>query len=255
MKYVRVEKNGKIMWGVLENDNVRFLNRAPYLGLEYSGDRSSLSECKLLAPCEPSKILAIGKNYYDHAVEMADGIPKSPIVFMMPPTAVNDPEGDVEYPKTTKRMDYECELALIIGKTCKQVKKENAMDYVFAYTCLNDITARDLQKEDGQWTRAKSFDGFAPVGPILTDEVDPSDLAVETRVNGEVKQSSRTSKFMWKIPELIEFISDCMTLLPGDVITTGTPSGIGPMIPGDIVEVEVEGIGVLRNKIVARKEC
>lgn len=252
MKYIRAKKGQDIFWAVLSGENVKVLKNAPYFGVSYSGEVYALSDVMLLAPCEPSKIIAVGKNYYDHAVELGGDAPDHPIIFMKPLTAVNNPDGEIQYPDSSKRVDYECELAFVIKKEAYHVKREGALDYVFAYTCLNDVTARDIQRLDGQWTRAKSFNGFAPIGPWLTDEVDPSDLKVETRLNGEIKQSSRTSKFMWSIAELIEFITDCMTLYPGDVVTTGTPAGIGPMRPGDVVEVEVEGIGVLRNHVVQR---
>lgn len=250
MKYVRFERAGESAWGVLKGDTVRTLSRAPYAGVYYDGGLLPLSECRLLAPCEPTKIVCVGKNYYDHAMEMGEGVPECPILFLKAPNTINCHGGRVHAPAFVARLDYEGELALVIKKRAKDVKAENFSDYVLGYTCLNDITARDIQKSDGQWTRGKSMDGFAPVGPWVTDEVDGADLAIETRLNGKVVQSSRTSRFMTGIPELMEFITASMTLEPGDVITTGTPAGIGPMNPGDVVEVEIEGIGVLRSFIV-----
>nr|WP_279280009.1 fumarylacetoacetate hydrolase family protein [Pseudoflavonifractor sp. 524-17] len=204
----------------------------------------------MLAPCEPSKILCVGKNYYDHAVEMGEGVPDRPILFLKGPNTINHPEGQIHAPNFVQRLDYEGELAFVIKRRAKEIQPEKFMDYILGYTCLNDVTARDVQKSDGQWSRGKGMDGFAPVGPIVTDEVDGGDLAIQTRLNGTVVQSSRTSRFMHKIPQLLAFITQSITLEPGDLVTTGTPSGIGPMAPGDTVEVEIEGIGILRNYIV-----
>jgi len=252
MKYIRFETENGASWGILDGDTVKALSKAPYLGGEPTGETYAYASVKLLAPCEPTKIVCVGKNYFDHIMEFGEKaeVPKNPILFLKPTTALNDPDGAVVYPSQSQRVDHEAELAFVIKKTAKNVKAEDAFDYIFAYTCLNDVTARDIQYGDGQWTRGKSFDGFAPVGPVLTDEVDPSDLKVECRVNGEVRQSGRTSQFMWKIPTLMEFITASMTLLPGDIVTTGTPSGISGMNRGDVCEVEVEGIGILRNTIV-----
>lgn len=250
MKFVRVSYADKDCWGVLEGDTVCKLSKAPFDEICYDGAELPLSECKLLAPCQPSKIILVGKNYYDHAVEMNEGIPEYPILFMKGPNAVNDPEGEIHAPDFVTRLDYEGELAIVIGKRAKNVNPENAYDYIFGFTCLNDVTARDIQKADGQWTRGKAMDGFAPIGPWITDETDGADLKIETRLNGTVVQSSRTSLFMTKIPEMLAFITASMTLEPGDVVSTGTPAGIGPMKRGDVVEVEVESIGILRNHIV-----
>lgn len=250
MKYVRFERAGISAWGVLKGDTVRTINHAPYSGISYDGDLLPLSECHLLAPCEPTKIVCVGKNYYDHAVEMGEGVPENPILFLKAPNTVNHPEAVVHAPGFVKRLDYEGELAFVIKKRAKDVKAYDFSSYILGYTCLNDVTARDIQKLDGQWSRGKSMDGFAPIGPWVTDEVDPADLKLETRLNGKVVQSSRTSMFMTKVPELMEFITAAMTLEPGDVVTTGTPAGIGSMSLGDTIEVELEGIGILRNHIV-----
>lgn len=253
MRFVRVAHEGTPEWGVLEDGFVRLIDRAPYEKWCYAGYEIKEHKAKLLAPCEPTKIVCVGKNYYDHAVEMAEGIPETPILFLKPTTTINNPEGFIEYPASSNRVDYEGELAIVIGKKAKMVKAKDAMNYIFGYTCLNDVTARDIQKSDGQWTRGKGYDGFAPVGPCVVTDIDCGDLKIETKVNGVTCQSSRTSMFMWKIPALIEFISECMTLNPGDIISTGTPAGIGGMKIGDVVEVYIENIGVLRNTIVKRK--
>ena len=247
MKYVRIQRESGPCWGVVDGETVLTLAGAPYDGVSYDGGRLPLAECQLLAPCEPTKIVCVGKNYYDHAVEMNEGIPEQPILFLKGPNAVNHPEGKISAPAFVKRVDYEGELAFVIKKRAKDVPAAEAGAYILGYTCLNDVTAREVQKGDGQWTRGKSMDGFAPIGPWVTDEVNGDDLAIETRLNGRVVQISRTSLFMTKLPQLLEFITQSMTLEPGDVVTTGTPAGIGPMCAGDTVEVEIEGIGILRN--------
>ncbi len=249
MKYVRVLKDGCSVWGTLEDGRIRALLKPPFEGIEYTGQVFDLSQCKLLAPCQPSKIVCVGKNYYDHAVEMQEGIPEKPIIFIKPSTCLNDPDGDIIYPNVSKRVDYEGELAFVIKKTAKKVNRQDAAAYILGYTCLNDVTARDIQKSEGQWTRGKGFDTFAPIGPWIEDSVDAADLQLETRLNGKTVQQSHTGLFMWKIPEILEFITECMTLLPGDVVATGTPAGIGPMLPGDVVEVIIEGIGILKNNV------
>lgn len=250
MKFVRFERAGEPAWGVLKGDTVRTLAHAPYASISYDGGLLPLPACHLLAPCEPTKIVCVGKNYFDHAQEMGEGVPEIPILFLKAPNTLNCHEGRIHAPAFVQRLDYEGELAFVIKKRAKDVKAADYAAYLLGYTILNDVTARDIQKGDGQWTRGKSMDGFAPVGPWVTDEVNGADLAIETRLNGKTVQSSRTSLFMHGIPELMEFITAAMTLEPGDVVTTGTPAGIGPMNPGDTVEVEIEGIGVLRNYIV-----
>lgn len=250
MKYVRVDWNGEICWGVLEGETVRTLSSAPYEQLAFDGRVVPLSDCSLQAPCEPGKIILVGKNYYDHAVEMNDGIPEYPILFMKGPNALNHPEGAIHAPEFVQRLDYEGELALVIKKRASRIAPADAYEYILGFTCLNDVTARDIQTQDGQWTRAKAMDGFAPVGPWVTDETDGADLKIETRLNGRVVQSSRTGMFMTRIPEMLAFITASITLEPGDIVSTGTPAGIGPMKPGDVVEVEIESIGTLRNHVL-----
>lgn len=250
MRYVKLLRDGKGVWGVLQGDLVRTLTCPPFEELCYDGESLPLAACRLLAPCEATKLVCVGKNYYDHALEMGEGVPEQPILFLKGPNTLNHPEGSVHAPAFVGRLDYEGELAFVIRRRAKDVKAENFADYILGYTCLNDVTARDVQKGDGQWTRGKSMDGFAPMGPVVTDEVDPAALAIETRLNGTVVQQGNTSQFMTAVPRLLEFITAAMTLEPGDVVTTGTPAGIGPMVPGDTVEVTVQGIGTLRNHVV-----
>jgi len=252
MRYVRFEDQGVPSWGILINDEtIQPLSAAPYLGGTTRGQLVTLQAVRLLAPCEPGKIVAVGKNYHDHIQEFDSQVPETPILFLKPTTSLNDPFSPIKLPpqSLTSRVDYEGELALVIGRKAYRVSAAEASDYVFGYTCLNDVTARDVQRQDGQWTRAKGMDGFAPVGPLLTDEVNPANLTVRTRLNGKIMQESSTSLLIWPVNELIAFISESMTLMPGDVITTGTPSGVGPMQSGDVVEVSIEGIGVLRNPV------
>lgn len=250
MKFLRIDRAGEGVWGVLSGETVHTLRHAPYESLSYDGAQLSLANCRLLAPCEPTKIVCVGKNYFDHAKEMGGEVPEQPLLFLKAPNTVNCHEGEIHAPGFVQRLDYEGELAFVIKRRAKNVKAADFADYILGYTCLNDVTARDIQKSDGQWTRGKSMDGFAPIGPCITDEVDGADLKIETRLNGETVQSSRTSLFMHGLGKLVEFITASMTLEPGDVVTTGTPAGVGPMKPGDTVEVEIEGIGVLRSRIV-----
>jgi 2-keto-4-pentenoate hydratase/2-oxohepta-3-ene-1,7-dioic acid hydratase in catechol pathway len=207
----------------------------------------------LLAPVAPSKIVCIGRNYRDHAAELGNEVPKEPLLFLKAPSAIVNPGQPVRLPAQSQRVDFEGELAIVIGKRASQIgTDEDWKHYVRGYTIVNDVTARDLQKSDGQWSRAKGFDTFCPVGPVVTDEVDPElGLLVETRLNGEVRQHGTTLDFIFPIPALLRYITAAMTLLPGDLIPTGTPAGVAPMQPGDVVAVEVEGIGVLSNPITA----
>ena len=199
----------------------------------------------------PSKIVCVGLNYVDHAKELKMEITKEPILFLKPPSAIIGHEDIVRYPKMAKRVDYEAELAIVIDKKCKDVSREYAFDVIKGYTCFNDVTARDIQERDGQWTRAKSFDTFAPVGPhiVTKDEIDPSDLNIKMLVNGEIRQDSNTRNLIFDVPSLIEFISEIMTLNPDDIIATGTPPGVGPVKQGDKMEVKIEGIGTLVNNV------
>lgn len=249
MKICRAKHENEVFYGVIEGETVRVLTGAPYETVKYDGRSYPLRDVALLAPAEPSKIVAVGKNYSAHAAEMKEGQPEEPLLFIKPNTCVIGPGDTVIYPKLSKRLDYEGELGIVIGKKCKAVKEEDFASVVLGYTCLNDVTARDIQKSVSQWTRGKGFDTFCPIGPWIETELDPSGLRIETRLNGEIRQSSNTGEMTHGAAKLIAYISETMTLLPGDVIATGTPEGIGPMQDGDTVEVEIEGIGVLRNII------
>lgn len=250
MKYVRIDGPDGPRWGVVKGEDVLTLSKAPYDGIEYDGKRLPLGQCKLLAPCTPTKIVCIGKNYVEHAREMGAEPPGFPVLFIKGANTLNRPEGAVHAPGFVGRLDYEGELGIIIRRRAKDVKAKDFADYVLGYTCLNDVTARDVQQQDGQWTRGKSMDGFCPVGPCVVEDVDPAALKLETRLNGKTVQQGSTADFITQIPQLVEFITASMTLEPGDVVATGTPAGVGPMIAGDVVEVEIEGIGVLKNEII-----
>jgi 2-keto-4-pentenoate hydratase/2-oxohepta-3-ene-1,7-dioic acid hydratase in catechol pathway len=256
MRLVRFDQKGRSAYGILEGEKISVLGRLPYDGglAKTTGEVVSLPEVTLLAPCEPTKIIALGLNYRDHAAEFGNPVPDEPLIFMKPSTSVIGPDEDIIYPAMSRRVDYEAELAVVIGKTARHVPEDKAFDYVLGYACFNDVTARDLQKKDGQFTRAKGFDTFAALGPWIETEIaDPDNLTVESYLNGERKQHSNTSNMVFGVAALISFISRIMTLLPGDVIATGTPSGIGPMRLGDVVEIRVEKIGTLRNQIVAER--
>lgn len=248
MKYLRFERNKEVKHGILEKNDLILELEGGY-DSDPSPRRHHLREVKLLAPCQPSKIVAVGLNYRDHAAELKMAVSSQPIIFLKPGTSVIGPEENIIYPAMCQQLDYEGELALVIKKKCRDIKPENTADYILGYTCFNDVTARDLQRQDGQWTRAKSFDTFSPVGPWIVNGLNPENLKIELRLNGQIKQSSSTANLVFKVADLVSFISQVMTLLPGDIITTGTPPGVSAMNTGDIVEVEIEGIGVLRNKV------
>jgi 2-keto-4-pentenoate hydratase/2-oxohepta-3-ene-1,7-dioic acid hydratase in catechol pathway len=240
-------------FGVIEGEEIAAIAAHPFGELLLTGDRFALADVRLLAPILPSKVVAIGKNYAEHAREMGGEPPAEPVVFTKPSTAVIGPGESIAYPeKLSQRVDYEGELAVVIGRMCREVPVERAPEVVLGYTCANDVTARDLQQRDGQWTRAKGFDTFCPLGPWIETEADPSDLELTTAVNGEVRQSARTSQLMHGVPELIAYVSQVMTLLPGDVILTGTPAGVGPLAIGDEVSVTIGSLGTLTNRVIAR---
>jgi 2-keto-4-pentenoate hydratase/2-oxohepta-3-ene-1,7-dioic acid hydratase in catechol pathway len=222
-------------------------------GVQFTGATFPLDDVRLLAPVLPSKVVAVGRNYADHAREMGGEPPAEPVLFLKPSTAVVGHGDPIAYPvKLTQRVDYEGELAVIIGRLCREVPAAQAAEVIFGYTCANDVTARDLQARDGQWTRAKGFDTFCPLGPWIETDADPADLELTTVVNGEVRQQSRTSQLLYDVPALVEYVSTVMTLLPGDVLLTGTPAGAGPLEDGDEVSVTIENIGSLRNTVVNR---
>ena len=223
-----------------------------YVGFELTGEKVPLEDVRLLAPVIPrSKVVGIGRNYAEHAAELANEVPGEPLVFLKPNTSVVGPDDAIVYPEQTQDLHYEGELAVVIGRICRDVPVEDVAKVVHGYTVGNDVTARDLQKKDGQWARAKGFDSFCPLGPWIETDLDVNDLAVRTLVGDEVRQDGRTSQMVFDVPTLISYVSSFMTLLPGDVLLTGTPAGVGPMQVGDRVSVTVEGIGTLANRVVA----
>ena len=219
--------------------------------VQFTGARYPLADVRLLAPVLPSKVVAVGKNYADHAREMGSEPPDEPVIFLKPSTAVAGPADPIVRPvHLSKQVDYEGELAVVIGRLCREVPAGRVPEVIFGYTCANDVTARDLQAKDGQWARAKGFDTFCPLGPWIETELDPADLELSTLVNGEVRQRARTSLLLHDVTALVTFVSSVMTLLPGDVLLTGTPAGVGPLEEGDQVSVRIEGIGTLTNRVI-----
>ena len=252
-RFVRFRSaGGPVRWGVVSGARVEEILPDPFGPFEATGLRWPLKNVRLLAPCEPTKIVAVGLNYRDHAEEFGTPIPPEPLIFLKPPSSVVGPGDAIRLPPRvlSKRVDYEGELVVVIGRRARNVPVGRAAKYILGYTILNDVTARDLQKKDGQWTRAKGFDTFSPIGPWIVSGINPANLKIETFVNGKRRQASRTSQLAFKVPELVSFISRIMTLEPGDVIPTGTPSGIGPLKRGDKVEIRIEQIGTLANRVV-----
>ena len=264
MKYCRFELNGESHYGLVEavagvEQITRLLLKSPE---EADGDiedlpskrmdQIGLTEATLLAPVRPSKIICVGRNYREHAAELGNEVPVQPLIFFKPPLSLLAPGGEIRRPKLSQRVDFEGELAVVISKKIYQARAdEDVRPYILGYTCLNDVTARDLQNKDGQWTRAKGFDTFCPVGPLVTDEINPwTGVGVETRVNGEVRQQGNTRDFIFSLGVIIRYISQAMTIAPGDVIATGTPKGVGPVVAGDVIEISVEGVGTLRNPVI-----
>jgi len=264
MKYCGFELNGQAHYGLVEavagaEQITRLLLKPPE---EVGGDMEdlpsrrmdhvALAEARLLAPVRPSKIVCVGRNYREHAAELGNEVPSEPLLFFKPPSSLLAPGSEIRRPKVSQRVDYEGELGVVISKKCYKLSaNEDVRPYILGYTCLNDVTARDLQNKDGQWTRAKGFDTFCPAGPLVTDEINPwTGVGVETRVNGEGRQSGNTRDFIFSLGDVIRYISQAMTLFPGDLIATGTPKGVGPVVAGDVIEVSVEGVGTLRNPVV-----
>jgi len=240
------------LFGVLDDDStITVITGDPiYSGIQKTAATIALSKVRLLAPVIPrSKVVCIGKNYADHAAEMGGVVPDEPIIFLKPNTSVIGPNDTIVWPEMSERVDHEAELAIVIGRLCKDVPIERVNDVIFGYTIANDVTARDLQKKDGHWTRGKSFDTFCPIGPWIDTDFVPGTQKITATVNGEVKQSAQLSDMMFKVPQIINFVSSVMTLLPGDIILTGTPAGIGPMIAGADATMAIEGLGELTNKV------
>lgn len=240
-------------WGILEEGDVVTEVTSPFGTMHETGRKFFLGSLRLLPPVRPSKIVAVGLNYKDHILELGQNVPENPILFLKPSTSVIGPGEPILLPPQSQRVDYEAELAVVIRKRAFQVPRDRVSEYILGYTCFNDVTARDIQSKDIQWTRAKSFDTFAPLGPWIADDIDPGNCTVRCFVNGILKQEGNTRMLLFSVEELVAFVSSVMTLLPGDVIATGTPQGVGPLSPGDIVEVEIEGIGILENPVATRK--
>lgn len=249
MKILRYTFENKTCYGELKNNLVYPIKGDIYGKFSVSEDAVPFENVTVEVPSEPTKIVAVGLNYSDHAKEFGGEQLPDPIIFLKPTTSLLPHGGAVICPKSSERVDYEAELAVIIKKTAKNVSAEEAKNYIFGYTCANDVTARDLQKKDGQWTRGKGFDTFCPVGPTVETDITPDNLDICLTLNGETKQEGNTNMMMFSCAELVSYISGIMTLLPGDIIITGTPAGIGPMKPGDSVSVTVEGIGTLTNPV------
>jgi 2-keto-4-pentenoate hydratase/2-oxohepta-3-ene-1,7-dioic acid hydratase in catechol pathway len=241
-------------YGLLENDGIREISGTPWGRWTPGTTHWTLKATRLLAPCEPSKIVCVGRNYAAHAAELGNEMPKEPLIFLKPPSSIIGPEDAILLPRYSNRVEHEGELGVVIGQACTQLRDdEDPLSYVLGYTCVNDVTARDLQKADVQFTRAKGFDTFCPVGPHIETQLDATNALVECRVNGERRQSGSTSLMAYPVASMVRWISRMMTLLPGDLVATGTPAGVGPLVAGDTVEVSVAGIGVLRNPVHALK--
>ena len=252
MKLVRFKPKDEadVRAGLVEQESILELAGDIFGPYERTGRAFRQRQVMLEAPCSPTKIVCLGLNYKDHASEFNSELPEEPLLFLKPASSVIGPGAPIVCPSQSKRVDYEAELAVVMGRKANHVPAFEALDYVLGYTCLNDVTARDLQQKDGQWTRAKGFDTFCPLGPAIETDLDPSDLAIEAWLNGEQKQASSTSQLVFDIRTLIEYISSIMTLEPGDVIATGTPSGVGPLAEGDTIEVRVQGVGSLINPVI-----
>jgi len=245
VRLVRFRSGDRDGFGIHHGDFIQPISWEPFDDVSGDLEKIDAGSARLLAPVLPTKIVGVGLNYTDHAAELGMETPDEPILFLKPAETLLGPGGTVVYPSQSERIDYEAELAVVIGERTRSVEPRDALDHVLGYTCGLDITARDLQVTDGQWTRAKSFDTFCPLGPWVQTELDPGGLAIELRLNGEVRQSSNTSRMIFDVPFLVSFISSVMTLNPGDVIMTGTPPGVGEISPGDDIEVSIEGIGTL----------
>lgn len=253
MRLVRFRHGDRIATGAVErgSDEIQILQGTFFEGPLPTGETVPLDDVRLLAPVLPSKLVCVGRNFVAHAAEWGLDVPEEPLLFLKPSTAVIGPNDPIELLPISKRIDYEGELAVVIGRLARGIRAEEAYRVILGYTCANDVTLRDLQKKDDQWARAKGFDGSAPLGPWIETDLDPNDAVVRTRLNDEVRQQASTTDLVFGVATLIEYVTAFMTLLPGDVLLTGTPEGVGPLAAGDVVEVEVEGIGTLRNEVAA----
>lgn len=250
MKLARLSVAGQPRWGVVEGELVQLLAQPPWQGTETLGGSVPLAGAELLPPAEPAKIVCVGLNYRAHAQEMGKELPSEPLIFLKSPQALLPPGGTVVIPPDSQQVEHEGELALVIGKPARNVKPAEALSYVLGYTCLDDVTARDIQRREKVYARAKGYDTFCPVGPWLeTDIADPQNLTIALKVNGEVRQQGSTSDMIFSVAEIIAFVSRIMTLLPGDLISTGTPPGVGPLRPGDLVELTIPEIGTLNHRV------
>lgn len=249
MKFLRFEQEGVSKAGILEDGIIKEISGDFFTEYTLNGNTYKPGEVRILAPCIPTKVVAVGLNYIEHVKELGHGMPKNPVLFIKLPHTVIGPEDTILLPRYSTRVDYEAELAVVIKKHCYKVSQEEALEYILGATCLNDVTERDLQKSDGQWTRAKNFESFCPLGPYIVSDLNYNALDIELTVNGMIKQRSNTSNLLWNVQELISFISEIMPLYPGDVVTTGTTSGVGPLKDGDVVEIVIEGIGTLSNPV------
>ena len=251
MRIARVQHGEAISFAVIEGDEAAEIDGSPVGAIRFTGNRVPLSEARLLAPVLPSKIVAVGRNYAEHAAELGNEMPTEPLLFLKPSTSVVGDGDPIRRPAAVERVDHEAELAVVVRGLVRNADEETAARAILGYTCGNDVSARDYQKSDGQWTRAKGFDSFCPLGPWIETDLDPVGLRIQARVNGEARQDSNTKLLTFTPAFLVSYISKIMTLLPGDVIMTGTPAGVGPIVAGDEVEVEIDGIGVLRNPVVS----
>ncbi len=249
LKILRYEKEGEIGYGILQGERIQPLKGSLFGSFTICEEEIPWHEIRLLSPLKPNKLILIGRNYVSHAAEGGKPVPEEPLMFLASPTAVIGPGESIRLPNRKDRIDHEAELAVVIGKKGKQIPQDRAMEYIFGYTCGNDVSNRVLQEKDGQYTRAKSFDSFKPLGPWIETDLDPSNLGIRLTVNGEVRQDGQTKDMIFSVPVLVEAISAVFPLEPGDVILTGTPSGVSPLLPGDEIQVKIEGIGSLSNRV------
>ncbi|MER6049892.1 fumarylacetoacetate hydrolase family protein [Streptomyces sp. BHT-5-2] len=252
MRIARFSIDGTVGFGVLEGDELDVIKGHPFAEFERSGRKVPLDKVRLLPPVLPNKVVGIGRNYAEHAAELGNEVPETPVTFFKPSTSVIGHGDPLAYPAFSEEVHHEAELAVVIGRMCREVPRERVKDVILGYTCANDVTARDVQRREKQWARAKGFDGSCPLGPWIETDLDPSDLTIQCTVNGEQRQLGRTSEMVRPIEDLIVHITEAMTLLPGDVVLTGTPAGVGPLHDGDTVSVTIEGIGTLTNKVIKR---